>query len=119
MPKAIVAQIFGIIGLVTIVLSFQCKKNSLFFLMQGVGSFMFFLNFILIGAYGGAFFNILLYHFALSLILHHYAVKFFCFLFTLLFNSKQANRQCGFKKSYSDHHLPYAGILRSLSDFLS
>lgn len=58
MPKDIVAQIFGIIGLVIIVLSFQCKKNNLFFLMQGVGSFMFFLNFILIGAYGGAFFNL-------------------------------------------------------------
>lgn len=53
-----VAQAFGIVGLVIIVLSFQCKKNSLFFLMQGVGSFMFFLNFIMIGAYGGAFFNL-------------------------------------------------------------
>ncbi len=54
----IIAQTFGIVGLVIIVLSFQCKKNSLFFLMQGVGSFMFFLNFIMIGAYGGAFFNL-------------------------------------------------------------
>lgn len=54
----IIAQGFGIIGLVIIVLSFQCKKNSNFFIMQGTGSFMFFLNFILIGAYGGAFFNL-------------------------------------------------------------
>ena len=53
-----IAQAFGVIGLVIIVLSFQCKKNSLFFLMQGVGSFMFFLNFIMISAYGGAFFNL-------------------------------------------------------------
>lgn len=52
-----IAQAFGVVGLIIIVLSFQCKKNSYFFLMQGVGSFMFFLNFIMIGAYGGAFFN--------------------------------------------------------------
>lgn len=54
----IVAQGFGIIGLFIIVYSFQCKKNSGFFLMQGIGSFMFFINFLLIGAYAGAFFNL-------------------------------------------------------------
>ena len=53
----LVAQGLGIIGLIIIVASFQCKKNSNLFFMQGIGSFMFFLNFILIGAYGGAFFN--------------------------------------------------------------
>ena len=53
----ILAQCFGIVGLVIMVLSFQFKKNSTFFLLQGTGGFMFFLNFILIGAYGGAFFN--------------------------------------------------------------
>ena len=53
----ILAQGFGIVGLIIIVLSFQFKKNSLFFLAQGMGSFMFFLNFMLIGAYGGAMFN--------------------------------------------------------------
>ena len=53
-----IAQAFGIVGLVIIVWSFQCKKNKSFFIMQGVGSFMFFLNFILIGAFGGAFFNL-------------------------------------------------------------
>ncbi len=56
--KEIVAQALGLIGLVIIVLSFQCKKSSLFFLMQGSGGFMFFLNFILIGAWGGALFNL-------------------------------------------------------------
>ena len=56
--KNVVAQIFGIIGLVIIVYSFQCKKNKNFFLMQGTGSFMFFLNFLLIGAYAGALFNL-------------------------------------------------------------
>ena len=54
----IIAQAFGIVGLVIIVASFQCKKNKNFFLMQGFGSFMFFINFIMINAYGGAFFNL-------------------------------------------------------------
>ena len=45
----IIAQGFGIIGLCIIVYSFQCRKNSGFFLMQGVGSLMFFINFLLIG----------------------------------------------------------------------
>ena len=57
-PLEILAQGFGIVGLCIIVLSFQFKKNSSFFLLQGVGSLMFFLNFILIGAYGGALFNL-------------------------------------------------------------
>ena len=52
-----IAQACGIVGLIIIVWSFQCKQNKNFFIMQGTGSFMFFLNFILIGAYGGAFFN--------------------------------------------------------------
>ena len=57
-PIEFIAQGFGIIGLIIIVLSFQFKKNSSFFLLQGTGSFMFFLNFILIGAWGGALFNL-------------------------------------------------------------
>lgn len=56
--KDIIAQGFGIIGLIIIVLSFQSKKNSRFFLMQGLGSLMFSLNFLLIGAWGGALFNL-------------------------------------------------------------
>lgn len=54
----IIAQGFGIIGLIIIVSSFQCKTNRNFFLMQGIGSFMFFLNFIMISAYAGALFNL-------------------------------------------------------------
>ena len=54
----IMAQAFGIIGLIIIVYSFQCKENKNFFLMQGIGSFMFFINFIMIGAYAGTFFNL-------------------------------------------------------------
>lgn len=56
--KDIIAQSFGIIGLIIIVYSFQCKKNKNFFLMQGAGSLMFFVNFIMIGAYAGALFNL-------------------------------------------------------------
>jgi len=54
----IISQLFSILGFIIIVYSFQCKKNKHFFLMQGVGSFMFFINFILIGAYAGALFNL-------------------------------------------------------------
>lgn len=56
--KDIISQAFGLLGLVIIVMSFQCKKNRNFFLLQGVGSFMFFINFILISAYAGALFNL-------------------------------------------------------------
>lgn len=56
--KEIIAQIFGIIGLIIIVYSFQCRRNKNFFLMQGIGSFMFFVNFIIIGAVAGALFNL-------------------------------------------------------------
>lgn len=56
--KELIPQILGIFGLIIIVLSFQRKKNRDFFLMQGIGSLFFFFNFILIGAFGGAFFNL-------------------------------------------------------------
>ena len=56
--REILGQLFGIIGLVIIVLSFQCKKNKNFFLMQGAGSLAFVLNFFFINAYAGALFNL-------------------------------------------------------------
>ena len=55
--RELVGQLFGMIGLVIIVLSFQCKKNKLFFVMQGTGSMAFVINFLLIGAYAGAMYN--------------------------------------------------------------
>ena len=59
MTKAeIIGQALGIVGLVIIVLSYQIKSNRGFFLAQGTGSMFFFANFLLIGAYGGAFFNL-------------------------------------------------------------
>ena len=54
----ILAQVLGIFGLVIIVLSYQLKGNRSFFIAQGTGSLFFFANFLLIGAYGGAFFNL-------------------------------------------------------------
>ena len=54
----VIAQSFGVVGLIIIVSSFQCKNNKNFFLLQGAGSFMFFINFLMIGAYAGALFNL-------------------------------------------------------------
>ena len=56
--KEIISQVFGIFGFIIIVYSFQCKKNRNFFLMQGIGSLMFVVNFLLIDAYAGALFNL-------------------------------------------------------------
>ena len=56
--KEIIGQIFGIFGLLMFVLSFQCKSSKKLVLVQGVGGLMFFINFLLIGAYGGALFNL-------------------------------------------------------------
>ncbi|MBE7030865.1 MAG: YgjV family protein [Ruminococcaceae bacterium] len=56
--KEWIAQAFGIIGLVLVVLSFQCKKNKFFFLMQGLGSLAFGINFIMIQAFAGGFFSL-------------------------------------------------------------
>lgn len=56
--KEIIGQVFGILGLIIFVLSFQCKDSKKLVFVQGIGGMMFFLNFILIGAYGGALFNL-------------------------------------------------------------
>lgn len=56
--KEIIGQIFGIIGLLIFVFSFQCKSSKKLVFVQGIGGLMFFINFILIEAYGGALFNL-------------------------------------------------------------
>lgn len=56
--KELIGQIFGIFGLILFVVSFQCKDSKKLVLVQGIGGMMFFINFLLIGAYGGAFFNL-------------------------------------------------------------
>lgn len=56
--KEIIGQIFGIFGLLMFVVSFQCKDSKKLIFVQGIGGMMFFINFLLIGAYGGALFNL-------------------------------------------------------------
>ncbi|MBE7028290.1 MAG: YgjV family protein [Ruminococcaceae bacterium] len=56
--KEIIGQIFGIFGLLMFVSSFQCKNSKKLVFVQGIGGLMFFINFLLIGAYGGALFNL-------------------------------------------------------------
>ena len=54
----IIAQLFGILGLIFSALSYQEKNNKRFFIEQGLAGLMFFMNFILIGAISAALFNI-------------------------------------------------------------
>lgn len=54
----IIAQIFGILGMASIVSSYQFKENKKFFAMQGLGSLMFLINYIMIGAIAAALFNL-------------------------------------------------------------
>ncbi len=56
--KEVIGQIFGLFGLIIFVLSFQCKNSKKLVFTQGIGGMMFFINFLLIGAYGGALFNL-------------------------------------------------------------
>lgn len=56
--KEILGQVFGIFGLLIFVFSFQCKNSKKLVFVQGIGGMMFFINFLLIGAYGGALFNL-------------------------------------------------------------
>lgn len=53
----IISQVFGILGFVFVVLSFQEKTNKGFFVKQALGGLMFFGNFIMLGAISGALFN--------------------------------------------------------------
>ena len=58
LTKEFIGQVFGIFGLIIFVLSFQCKSSKKLVFVQGIGGLMFFINFLLIGAYGGALFNL-------------------------------------------------------------
>lgn len=55
----IIAQIFGIMGMFFNIFSFQCKKNTHLIAVLGMGSLMFSLNYLLVGAFAGAWFNII------------------------------------------------------------
>lgn len=54
----IIAQFFGLLGLIFSALSYQEKNNKRFFIEQGLSGLMFFMNFILIGAISAALFNL-------------------------------------------------------------
>ncbi len=57
-PAEIVAQCFGVVGLVVMVLSFQFKSNRSLFIMQSSAAFCYVLHFLLLGAWAGTFFNL-------------------------------------------------------------
>ena len=54
----IIAQVFGIAGLIITVLSFQEKNNKKFFVKQAAAGLMFCFNYILIGAVSATLFNV-------------------------------------------------------------
>ncbi|MBQ7336864.1 MAG: YgjV family protein [Clostridia bacterium] len=58
-PMEIIAQAFGILGSVVYLISFQIKKNRPFFAAQCLGSFLFMMNYLLLGAYTGCLMNLL------------------------------------------------------------
>ena len=53
------AQIIGIVAMCINIMSFQCKKNRNLFMMIGVGSLLFSVNFLMLGAYVSAVYNII------------------------------------------------------------
>lgn len=53
----IIAQAFGILGTVSYLISYQIKKNRIFFIFQCFGSLFFVLNFFMLGAYTGCLLN--------------------------------------------------------------
>lgn len=55
----LVAQLFGIFGMGMNILSFQAKKQRTLIFMQFFGSLFFFVNFLMLGAYTGAFLNLI------------------------------------------------------------
>ena len=52
-----IAQIFGILGMVCIISSFQFRKNRILFFLQAMSGLMFGINFFMVGALSGALFN--------------------------------------------------------------
>ncbi len=55
----IIAQIIGIVAMIINILSFQCKKNRNLFIMIGIGSILFSVNFLMLGAYASAVYNVI------------------------------------------------------------
>ena len=55
----IVAQLFGVIGAIITIYSFQFKDNKLYFSAQAAGGLCFAINFYLLGAYTGSLLNLI------------------------------------------------------------
>lgn len=55
----IIAQAFGILGLIFNVMSFQAKRNKMLFVCQALGGISFAINFILIGDLASCLFNVM------------------------------------------------------------
>ena len=53
----IIAQILGIFGMLSAILSYQCKTNRNYYIFQGLSGVFFSAQFILIGAWAGLIFN--------------------------------------------------------------
>lgn len=54
---SIITQALGILAAVFVIGSYQFKKNSSLIMVQAAGSFLFLLNYFMLGAYTGAFMN--------------------------------------------------------------
>ena len=53
----LLAQLIGILACVSIVYSYQCRKNKYLFLFQGIGAVGFAVNFLMLGALSSSFMN--------------------------------------------------------------
>ena len=53
----IILQMIGIFGMLSAVISYQCKANRNYFVWQGLSAVFFSLQFILMGAWAGLLFN--------------------------------------------------------------
>ena len=59
MIKEIIGQAVGIVAMAFIILSYQPKTQKNIFLLQLIGSTLFSINFFLLGAYVGAYLNVI------------------------------------------------------------
>ncbi len=55
----VIAQVISIVAMFINIMSFQCKKNRNLFIMIGIGSLLFSVSFLMLGAYISAIYNII------------------------------------------------------------
>ena len=55
---SIITQALGLLGAAFVISSYQFKKNTSLIIVQVIGSFLFLLNYFMLGAYTGAFMNL-------------------------------------------------------------